>query len=47
MTGWQIFVLTLVVAAFLGLFVRLMYRVYRLEQILREARDRLSDPCYE
>ena len=47
MTGWQIFLLTLVAADFFGLFFRLMFRVYRLEQILREARDRLNDPLYE
>ena len=47
MTGWQIFFLSLAAAVFFGLFFRLMYRVYRLEQILREARDRLNDPIYE
>ena len=47
MTGWQIFFLSLVAAAFFALFFRLMFRVYRLEQILREARDRLSEPNYE
>lgn len=47
MTGWQIFFFTLIAAAFLLLFVRLMYRVYRLEQIIREARDRLSEQIYE
>lgn len=47
MTGWQIFFFTLIVAALLLLFVRLMYRVYRLEQIFREVRDRLSEQIYE
>lgn len=47
MTGWQIFFLTLAVGFCFVMFVRLMYRVYRLEQIFREARDRLNDPQYE
>lgn len=47
MNGWQIFFLTLAVGFVLVMLVRLMYRVFRLEKILRDARDRLNDPDYE